>query len=45
MLSESILGPIWAFLFVSERPSIFVLVVGIIILLAVLLQFYQLKRQ
>jgi drug/metabolite transporter (DMT)-like permease len=45
MLSESILGPIWAFLFVSERPSIFGLVGGIIILLAVLLQFYQLKRQ
>ena len=45
MLSESILGPIWAFLFVSERPSIFGLVGGIIILLAVVLQFYQLKRQ
>ena len=45
MLSESILGPIWAFLFVSERPSIFGLVGGIVILLAVLLQFYQLKRQ
>ena len=45
MLSESILGPIWAFLFVSERPSMFGLIGGAIILFAVLLQFYQLKRQ
>ena len=42
MLSESILGPIWAFLFVSERPSIFGLLGGAIILFAVLLQFYSL---
>jgi drug/metabolite transporter (DMT)-like permease len=40
MLSESILGPTWAFLFVSERPSIFTLIGGSIILLSVLLQFY-----
>ena len=42
MLSESVLGPIWAFLFVSERPSIFGLIGGSIILFAVLLQFYSL---
>ena len=42
MLSESVLGPIWAFLFVSERPSMFTLIGGVIILLAVLLQFYSL---
>ena len=42
MLSESILGPLWAFLFVSERPSIFGLLGGAIILFAVLLQFYSL---
>ena len=42
MLSESILGPIWAFLFVSERPSTFGLIGGAIILSAVLLQFYTL---
>ena len=42
MLSESVLGPIWAFLFVSERPSIFGLIGGAIILCAVLLQFYTL---
>ena len=42
MLSESILGPVWAFLFVSERPSMFGLIGGAIILFAVLLQFYSL---
>jgi drug/metabolite transporter (DMT)-like permease len=42
MLSESVLGPVWAFLFVSERPSIFGLIGGAIILFAVLLQFYSL---
>ena len=42
MLSESVLGPVWAFLFVSERPSMFGLIGGAIILFAVLLQFYSL---
>jgi drug/metabolite transporter (DMT)-like permease len=42
MLSESVLGPVWAFLFVSERPSTFALIGGVIILFAVLLQFYSL---
>ena len=42
MLSESVLGPLWAFLFVSERPSMFGLIGGAIILSAVLLQFYAL---
>ena len=42
MLSESVLGPLWAFLLVSERPSLFGLIGGAIILLAVLIQFYSL---
>ena len=42
MLSESVLGPMWAFLFVSERPSLFTLIGGGVILFAVLLQFYSL---
>ena len=41
MLSESVLGPIWAFLFVSERPSTFALIGGSIILSAVLLQLFS----
>ena len=42
MLSESVLGPIWAFLFVAERPSLFTLIGGSIILFAVLIQFFNL---
>ena len=42
MLSESVLGPLWAFLFVSERPSMYGLIGGAIILFAVLIQFYSL---
>ena len=45
MLSESVLGPIWAFIFVSERPSMFGLIGGAIILSAVLLQFYSLLNK
>ncbi len=44
MLSESVLGPIWAFIFVSERPSMYGLIGGAIILFAVLLQFYSLMN-
>ena len=40
MLSESILGPVWAFFFAAERPSLFTLIGGAIILFSVLLQFY-----
>ena len=40
MLSESILGPMWAFLFAGERPTLFTLIGGVIILFSVLLQFY-----
>ena len=45
MLSESVLRPIWAFLFVSEIPSLYGLMGGAIILLAVLLQFYTLLKK
>ena len=45
MLSESGLGPIWAFLFVSEIPSLYGLIGGAIILFAVLLQFYTLLKK
>ena len=45
MLSESVLGPIWAFLFASERPSMFSLIGGAVILLAVLIQFYTLLKK
>ncbi len=45
MLSESVLGPIWAFLFVNEIPSFYGLIGGAIILFAVLLQFYMLLKK
>ncbi len=45
MLSESVLGPIWAFIFVSEIPSLYGLIGGAIILFAVLLQFYTLLKK
>ena len=45
MLSESVLGPIWAFLFVNEIHSLYGLIGGAIILFAVLLQFYTLLKK
>jgi drug/metabolite transporter (DMT)-like permease len=42
MLSESVLGPVWAFLFAGERVSLFTIIGGAIILFAVLLQFSSL---
>ncbi|OCW82843.1 transporter [Pelagibacteraceae bacterium GOM-A3] len=39
MLAEAILGPLWAWLFVNENPSFYVLIGGSIIILAVFLQF------
>ena len=45
MLSESVLGPLWAFLFASERPSMFSLIGGAIIIFAVLIQFYTLLNK
>jgi len=45
MLSESVLGPIWAFLYAAERPSLFTLIGGGIILFAVLIQFYSLIKK
>ena len=43
MLIEAILGPLWAWLFINETPPIVVLVGGTIVLLAVVLQFFNLK--
>ena len=43
MLTEAILGPLWAWLFINETPPIVVLVGGTIVLLAVVLQFFNRK--
>ena len=45
MLSESILGPLWAFIFISETPSSFALIGGATIFFAVLLQFYTILNK
>ena len=42
MMTEAVFGPFWAFIFVSERPSMYGLIGGAIILFAVLIQFYSL---
>jgi drug/metabolite transporter (DMT)-like permease len=43
MLTEAVLGPLWAWLFISETPPLVVLVGGSIVLSAVLLQFFNRK--
>ena len=43
MLTEAVLGPLWAWLFISETPPLVVLVGGTIVLSAVLLQFFNRK--
>ena len=44
MLTEAVLGPLWAWIFVNENPPIFVLFGGSIVVLAVILQFYNLYK-
>ncbi len=39
MLTEAVLGPLWAWLFVNENPPIFVLIGGSIVITAVVIQF------
>jgi len=41
MLTEAILGPLWAWLFINENPPLVVLAGGAIVLSAVLLQFFN----
>jgi drug/metabolite transporter (DMT)-like permease len=44
MLTEAVLGPLWAWLFAGENPPFIVLIGGTIVILAVLLQFYTSLR-
>ena len=43
MLTEAVLGPLWAWLFINETPPLVVLVGGSIVLFAVVLQFFNRK--
>lgn len=42
MLTEAVLGPIWAWIFLAEKPPSTILLGGSIVIFAVLLQFYNL---
>ena len=44
MLTEAVLGPLWAWLFVNETPPLMVLIGGTVVIFAVLLQFYNLNN-
>ena len=39
MLTEAVLGPLWAWLFINENPPFIVLIGGSVVIVAVLLQF------
>ena len=39
MLTEAVLGPLWAWMFANENPPMFVLIGGLIVITAVVLQF------
>ena len=43
MLTEAVLGPLWAWVFLNENPPLVVLVGGIIVISAVLIQFANLQ--
>ena len=45
MLTESILGPFWAWLFINENPPYSVLIGGCIVISAVLLQFLSVFKK
>jgi len=46
MLTEAVLGPLWAWIFIGENSSIMVLIGGLIVIFSVLLQFYtSFKRE
>ena len=45
MLTEAVLGPFWAWLFVNENPPIVVLIGGSIVIFAVVIQFFSPKNQ
>ena len=42
MMTEAVLGPFWAWIFLDENPQFYTLVGGLIILFAVFAQFYSL---
>ena len=45
MITEAVLGPLWAWMFVNEDPPMTVLIGGSVIIFAVLLQFLFVKKK
>jgi DME family drug/metabolite transporter len=44
MLIEAVLGPLWAWMFVNENPPLMVLIGGITVVIAVLIQFFSVVK-
>ena len=45
MMTEAVLGPLWAWIFLNERPQLIALIGGSIIIIAVFIQFYYLLEK
>ena len=45
MLTEAVLAPLWAWLFINEQPPAMVLIGGCVVIIAVLLQFLPLLKK
>ena len=45
MLTEAVLGPMWAWIFINEQPPFMVLIGGSVVIIAVLLQFLPLLKK
>ena len=45
MITEAVLGPLWAWMFANENPPLTVLIGGSVIIFAVLLQFLFIKKK
>ena len=44
MLTEAVLGPFWAWLFINENPPSAVIIGGAIVIIAVLVQFLSILK-
>ena len=45
MLTEAVLGPIWAWIFINEQPPFIVLLGGGLVIFAVFMQFSQITKK
>ena len=45
MMTEAVFGPLWAWIFLNEKPEFIALIGGSIIIFAVFIQFYSLLQK